>query len=189
MILASKSPRRVQLLSEAGFAFEAVPADIDERAVSAPTPGELVLELAREKASAVERRRAGEGEVVIGSDTVVVLDCRILGKPADAADAARMLRDLSGRSHEVLTGVCAIRDGEELFSFTERAEVEFWDLTERQIEAYVATGEPLDKAGAYGIQGRGRMLVKGIRGDFYNVMGLPVSRLVRELERFGITAE
>ena len=188
MILASGSPRRAQLLSEAGFTFEAVPADVDERAVGAPTPEGLVRELAREKAASVAAARAGAGEVVIGSDTAVVLDGRVLGKPADARDAGRMLRELSGRTHEVLTGVCAVKDGRELFSFAERAEVDFWDLTERQVDAYVATGEPLDKAGAYGIQGKGRMLVKGIRGDFYTVVGLPVSRLVRELERCGITA-
>ncbi len=185
MILASQSPRRSQLLSEAGFSFRCVPARIDERSVERTTPEELVRALACAKAGAVAGE-AGPGEPVVGSDTAVVLDGDVLGKPADANEARAMLRRLSGRTHEVVTGVSVWRDGAEAVNFAETARVEFWDLLDAEIDAYVATGEPFDKAGAYGIQGRGRTLVKGIAGDFYTVVGLPISRLVRELRALGV---
>lgn len=185
MILASQSPRRAQLLAEAGFAFRAVPSPFDERLVTCPTPHDLVAALARGKAAAVASQEGNE-EMVIGSDTVVVLDGTVLGKPVDAQDAWRMLRGLSGRSHQVMTAVCLMHGNTELETFTECARVTFWPLSDGEIERYVASGEPFDKAGAYGIQGKGRMLVKGIEGDFYTVVGLPISRLARELARFGV---
>lgn len=155
---------------------------------------ELVGRLARQKAEASRQAASGLGVqdpdgLLVASDTIVWDDAgHVLGKPADVADAKRMLRELSGHVHHVSTGCCVFvlgPDGEELRaeSFVETTDVEFWPLSEAQIDAYVATGEPLDKAGAYGIQGRGRVLVRGIRGDYFTVVGLPVSRLVREIEQ------
>lgn len=188
MILASRSPRRSELLSEAGYRFRCVPAGIDERAVAADSPEGLALSLARAKAAAVAGA-ALPGEAVIGSDTAVILDGRVLGKPADDDDARRTLAALSGRTHQVVTGVSVQRDGSELAGFSEEARVTFWPLEPAEIDAYVATGEPRDKAGSYGIQGLGRMLVKGIEGDYYTVVGLPVSRLARVLRGLGIAPE
>lgn len=187
MILASQSPRRRQILQEAGFSFKTIPSAFDEDQISADTPETLVARLAAGKASDV-CSQAAPGEAVVGSDTVVVLDGNVLGKPKDAADACRMLQRLSGRTHEVMTGVSIWRDGQEVGGFVEKTAVAFWDLSPAQIDAYVASGEPLDKAGAYGIQGYGRLLVKGIEGDFYNVVGLPIARLARELHRLGINS-
>lgn len=183
MILASQSPRRRELLAEAGFAFSAVASSFDESTVVADDPAELVMALAREKAAAVAREHPGE--VVVGSDTVVALGDEVLGKPVDDADAARMLRALSGRAHTVHTGV-AIVDGTSSDVFVSSTEVVFWDLTDEEIDSYVASGEPRDKAGAYGIQGLGRMLVKEIHGDYYTVVGLPVAWLARRLREHGV---
>lgn len=185
MILASQSPRRRQILQEAGFSFRTIPPAFDEDQISADTPEALVAQLAAGKASDV-CNQAMPGEAVVGSDTVVVLDGNVLGKPKDAADACHMLQRLSGRAHEVMTGVSIWRDSQEIGGFVEKTAVTFWDLSPARIDAYVASGEPLDKAGAYGIQGYGRLLVKGIEGDFYNVVGLPIARLARELHRLGI---
>ena len=181
MILASQSPRRRELLADAGIEFRAIASDFDEHLVSCDDPHELVLRLSAAKARAVERH-ALPHEPVIGSDTVVLLDGQVLGKPRDAADAAHMLGMLSGRTHEVATGVCVVVDGEEAVSFVSTAQVRFWDLSPEEIDAYVATGEPYDKAGAYGIQGKGRLLVRSIAGDYYAIVGLPIARLVRELK-------
>ena len=188
MILASQSPRRRELLAQAGFALEVVPADIDETRAPGETPVELVGRLAREKAEAVRATldRAPADGLLVAADTIVWMGDEALGKPADDEDAAAMLRSLSGRTHHVSTGVCALLLGEGACrqaegSFVETTDVTFWELTEDQIGAYVATGEPCDKAGAYGIQGTGRLLVRGIAGDYANVVGLPVARLVREL--------
>ena len=188
MILASQSPRRRELLEAAGFELRVVPASIDEARRAGEGPVALVERLAREKAAAVADRLGDEagGEPVVAADTIVWTDDgAVLGKPADDADAARMLRELSGRTHHVSTGVCLLapaRDGHRARqSFVETTDVTFWELTDAQVDAYVASGEPADKAGAYGIQGAGRMLVRGIRGDYENVVGLPVARLVREL--------
>lgn len=188
MILASQSPRRRELLQDAGFDLEIVPADIDETRLPGEKPVELVLRLATEKAESV---RSGLSHVpadglLVAADTIVWIDDEALGKPTDTQDAARMLRELSGRTHSVSTGVCAMRlDGQANLAartaFVETTEVTFWDLSDAAIAAYVACGEPLDKAGAYGIQGAGRLLVRGIRGDYSNVVGLPIARLVREL--------
>lgn len=188
MILASQSPRRRELLSAAGFDLEVVPADIEETRLPGEKPVELVGRLASEKAEAVRASltsAAGDG-LLVAADTIVWMGDEALGKPSDAPDAARMLRELSGRTHQVSTGVCALLLNDDATvaarsRFVETTEVTFWDLTDAEIDAYVQTGEPLDKAGAYGIQGAGRLLVRGIVGDYCNVVGLPLARLVREL--------
>ncbi len=187
MILASQSPRRIELMQEAGYAFDVVPADIDESPLPNETPLELVERLAADKAELVAQTAAQADEIVIAADTIVAIDGEKLGKPANEAEATAMLKRLSGRSHQVATGVCIIK-GEEVRSFTTITEVTFYDLTEEEIEAYVTSGEPMDKAGAYGIQGKGgRMLVRSIKGDFYNVVGLPVARLKRAIDAFSPT--
>ena len=180
IILASASPRRRELLAQAGFEFEVVTSDVDEVVDPSLTPDKLVMSLARQKAQAVAQNRADCA--VIGSDTVVVLDGKVLGKPRDEADAVRMLESLSGRKHEVYTGVCIAFAGE-THCFFERTSVNFCELDGEQIKAYVATGEPMDKAGAYGIQGKGCVLVEGIEGDYFNVVGFPVSRFCREYKK------
>lgn len=188
MILASQSPRRYELLSDAGFSLEVVPADIDETRLPGENPVDLVVRLAAEKAEAVRTQlsRQPEDGLLVAADTIVWMGGEALGKPTDADDARRMLEELSGRTHFVSTGVCAMvlaADGScaAQTSFAETTEVTFWNLSSAEIDAYVATGEPLDKAGAYGIQGAGRLLVRGISGDYSNVVGLPIARLVREL--------
>ena len=189
MILASQSPRRRELLADAGFELTIIPAQIDESRLPDETPVELVGRLAAEKAETV-RASLGAGvrdDLLVAADTIVWMGDEALGKPSDASDAAAMLRELSGRTHHVSTGVCAMRlspGGEPMAKtrFVETTDVTFWELTEAEVAAYVATGEPLDKAGAYGIQGAGRMLVRRVDGDYPNVVGLPVARLVRELD-------
>lgn len=187
MILASQSPRRIELMREAGFDPTIIPADIDET----PQPGEdpiaLVGRLATSKAQAVAQAHAAPDELVVAADTIVTLDGKVLGKPVDAADARRMLQLLSGRTHQVATGVCIARagDSEPPTSFVDVTDVTFFPLTEAEINQYVASGEPMDKAGAYGIQGvGGRMLVRGINGDFYTVMGLPIALVKRAIDAF-----
>lgn len=190
MILASQSPRRRELLEQAGFDLVVMPADIDETPLDGETPVELVARLATSKAAAARPAlvRCPQDGPLVAADTIVWTDEGTpLGKPADEDDAARMLEALSGRTHHVSTGVCLIAclpDGTLAeTTFVETTSVTFWDLTDDEIASYVATGEPLDKAGAYGIQGVGRQLVRGISGDYANVVGLPVSRLLRELAR------
>lgn len=179
IILASASPRRSELMTLAGFRFDVVCADIDEIVPEKALPQEVVMSLALQKAQAVAKDH--RKSAVVGSDTVVALDGKILGKPRSEKEAAEMLRSLSGRIHKVYTGV-AIVFGEKVTSFFEETEVEFYTLTDQEILDYVATGEPMDKAGAYGIQGRGAVLVKRINGDYFNVMGLPISKVYRELK-------
>lgn len=179
IILASASPRRSELMTLAGFRFDVICADIDEIVPEKALPQEVVMSLALQKAQAVAKDH--RKSAVVGSDTVVALDGKILGKPHSESEAAEMLRSLSGRSHKVFTGV-AIVCGEKVTSFFEETEVEFYPLTDQEILDYVATGEPMDKAGAYGIQGRGAVLVKRINGDYFNVMGLPISKVYRELK-------
>ena len=185
MILASQSPRRIELMREAGYDVTVIPADIDETALPGEDPFTLVERLARMKAATVAAHHGELGETVVAADTIVTLDGEILGKPHDAVDARRMLRELSGRTHQVATGVCVTHAGaaeDTVRSFVDITDVTFYELTDAQIDAYVESGEPVDKAGAYGIQGaRGRMLVRGIDGDFYNVVGLPIARLARVL--------
>ena len=188
MILASSSPRRFQLLSEAGIDFRVIPSDYDESQLrSEPhAPAALVMQLARRKAFSVAEKHAEPGEPVIGADTIVVVDGEVLGKPRSEADARDMLFSLSNRTHEVMSAVCVVRDGEAIIGFTERTRVRFYNLSPAEIDAYIATGEPMDKAGAYGIQGIGRLLVRDIKGDYYTVVGLPIARLVRELRQQGL---
>jgi septum formation protein len=182
LILASKSPRRAELLGRLGLEFTIVPADIDESYIDSEMPAAHAERLAREKALTIAS--AHPEAVVVGSDTIVILDHDLLGKPIDAADAVRMLRLLSGREHEVFTGV-AVAIGKTVFSELERVTVRFRHLDHSECEAYVATGEPMDKAGSYGIQGFGSALVESISGDYFAVMGLPVVRTLRLLERAG----
>lgn len=181
IILASASPRRREILAQAGFEFEVKTSDVTEVIDPALKPGELVMSLAFQKAQAVASLDADS--VVIGADTVVVLDGKVLGKPRSEEDARQMLRHLSGRMHEVYTGVCLIFQ-EKTHSFFESTRVNFCELSDEQIAAYVATKEPMDKAGAYGIQGKGCILVEGIEGDYFNVVGFPASRFCREYKKF-----
>lgn len=189
MILASQSPRRIELMDEAGFTCRVIPADIDETPHEGEQPLDLVGRLAKDKALCVASEHAHAGEIVVAADTIVTIDGVILGKPADAQDAKRMLRLLSGRTHQVATGVCVARanaagDTAEpvLQNFVEVTDVTFYALDEDAIDEYSQSGEPLDKAGAYGIQGKGgRMLVEKIDGDFYNVVGLPIARVARTI--------
>jgi septum formation protein len=166
------------MLEQLGLRLEVKPADTDEAPLPAEPPGDYVRRVAREKARAVN------GETVLAADTVVVLDSAILGKPRDAEDARRMLRALSGRRHEVMTGVCAARGGrEEVLAVT--TEVRFARLTEERIAWYVGTGEPLDKAGAYAVQGVGGALVEEVRGSVSNVVGLPLAETMSLLASLG----
>ena len=179
LILASGSPRRRELLQRAGFEFRVLTSDADERYSAQLQPLEVAPFLARQKARAVAATLTAEQlehSVLVGADTIVALDGVIYGKPADDADARRMLGELSGRTHQVITGVCIIAGGQEQ-CLAELTDVSFRSLDEDEIAAYVASGEPLDKAGAYGIQGHGALLIKGIEGDYYSVMGLPVAPL------------
>jgi septum formation protein len=178
LVLASASPRRQELLRNAGITFEVQPAHIAED----PKPGEAARacaeRLAREKALAVARQRPED--CVLGADTVVVVDRELLGKPSDAADAARMLRMISGREHLVITGVCLVIGGETTVS-SEATVVTVSEITEKEIADYVATGEPMDKAGAYAIQGIASRWIPRIAGDYSNVVGLPVALVWRML--------
>lgn len=180
LILASASPRRRELLKLFHIPFSVEIADIDETMDSRAAPFEEVARVSREKALAVE---AAEDAVVLAADTIVVCAGRVLGKPHSPQEATDMLRLLSGRSHQVMTG-CALRRGSRVESFTEVTELTFRPLTEAEIARYVATGEPMDKAGAYGIQGGGALFCTHMVGDYYNVMGLPVCRLYTALKHF-----
>jgi septum formation protein len=181
VILASQSPRRRELLSLVGIAHEVRPADIDERYLPGESPRAHAERLAREKAEKIREPEA----VVIGSDTIVVVDGDVLGKPRDETDAARMLRRLSGRSHTVITAIAVAWRGR-VESGIEEVEVTFHPLTDADIAGYVATREPMDKAGAYGIQGFGATIVARVDGDYFAVMGLSLQRLVRLLGRLGL---
>lgn len=178
VILASASPRRQELLRYAVKDFTICPADIDETLPENISPKESAEYLAIQKAKAVAEKH--EFDTVIGCDTVVISDDEIMGKPKNINIAREMLRKLSGKCHSVITGVCIIDHGR-IYSFSECTEVEFYELSDKEIDDYVNTGDPMDKAGAYGIQSEGCILVKGIRGDFFNVVGLPVGRLKRYL--------
>ncbi|MEQ2439863.1 Maf family protein [Solibaculum intestinale] len=179
LILASASPRRRELLERAGLSFACIPARGEEIIQKGTRPEQAALTLAQQKA--LEVAKARPLDTVIGADTIVVLDGMIMGKPRDEADAVRMLTLLSGREHLVLTGVCVVNKGH-AHSFVQQTKVKFYPLAPAKIRAYVRTGEPMDKAGAYGIQEKGMALVEGIEGDFFNVMGLPIARLLRLLE-------
>ena len=184
IILASQSPRRRELLERMGITdFKVIPAKGEEIATRTLTTDQLVEELSRRKCAEVAALRPKD--LVIAADTMVFLKNRRLGKPADEAEAFAMLSALSGRTHTVCTGL-TVRQGDQVLSGAERTTVRFRPLTEGEIRSYIATGEPMDKAGAYGIQDRGALLVEGIEGDFFNVMGLPVLRLSRMLRTFGV---
>ena len=178
VILASQSPRRKELLGLLLEDFQVEVSQADESVDWSMGARKAVEELALRKARAVACRHPGD--TVIGSDTVVVLDGQVLGKPADEADAARMLRALSGRRHQVCTGVGVISPAGER-SLVSVTQVEFYPLTDEEIRWYVSTGEPMDKAGAYGIQGKGCRFIRGIEGDYFTVVGLPVAALARIL--------
>jgi septum formation protein len=180
LVLASQSPRRSEILRQAGIEFTVRIADVDEAVIVGETPEEYVQRLAVDKASAVQ---AAETEIVLGADTTVVIDGEILAKPADAADARRMLKLLSGRRHDVLTGIC-LRRGPQIVRDYSMTGVVFAPLSEKEIADYVASGEPMDKAGAYAIQGLACKFVERIEGDYFNVMGLPVSLVFRHLREF-----
>ena len=182
--LASASPRRQAILRQMGFSFTVTPSHIEETIVPGAAPDAAVSDLARRKAEALPVILRDD-DVVLGADTVVTIDGIILGKPVNADAAAQMLRLLSGRTHEVYTGVF-LKTRRESETFVCRAEVTFYPLTDADIAGYIATGEPMDKAGAYGIQGRGCMLTRSLSGDFYTVVGLPAGETARRLRRLGI---
>jgi len=181
VILASASPRRRELLALIGVPHDVRPANIDETRLPHEPPAVYAERMAREKAVAVHEPDAA----VIGGDTIVVVDGDVLGKPTDEADAARMLRRLSGRSHLVMTGVAVAWQGQ-VRAEVEQVSVTFRELSDDEIARYVATREPMDKAGAYGIQGYGATIVTRVDGDYFAVMGLPLNRLVRMCERAGL---
>lgn len=183
LILASSSPRRKELLENLHLQFEVSSSDVDESFDPVLTPGEIVKELAHRKANAVFNKHPDS--YVIGSDTVVVKDGAVLGKPGSSKEAFTMLKSLSGTIHSVYTGVSILTPEKNAITFYEKTDVVFWELTDEEINSYIGTGEPFDKAGAYGIQGIGSMLVKSISGDYFSVVGLPVSRTVRELRKAG----
>ena len=173
VILASQSPRRKELLGLLNIPFTIRVADIDEAMDPAIDPAKEVLRVSRLKACAISREPE---DVVIAADTIVVCDGRVLGKPTDEADAYRMLRMLSGKTHQVITGLCVLR-GEKAITHAEVTDVCFRELTDAEILAYIRTKDPMDKAGSYGIQSGGALFVEKIVGDYYNVVGLPVCRL------------
>lgn len=189
IILASNSPRRREILAAAGIRFEVIPSEIEEN-ITADSPEELVKGLSLLKCTDVAKRM-GPGFTVIGADTIVVHDGQIMGKPKDGADAFNMLKSLKGDTHAVYTGVTVIdTDTGKKMTFNERCEVRMFDVSNEAIRKYIETGEPMDKAGAYAIQGRGAFLVERINGDFYTVMGLPIARLMKVLyEEFGLKWE
>ena len=196
IILASSSPRRRELMAQAGFAFEVLVSEADET-IEAETPGEMVEVLSERKAATVaeEIKKQGfaeESVLLVGADTMVAIDGKKLGKPKDEKGAEEMLEELSGRTHQVYTGVTLIRlkkaeNGsilQESRTFSEGTDVSFYPLTKEEIRSYIATGEPMDKAGAYGIQGKAAVFVKEIKGDYNNVVGLPIARLYQELKNW-----
>jgi septum formation protein len=177
LVLASQSPRRSEILKQAGIAFVVRSASVDETARAGESPCDYVRRLARDKALAAGPR---PGEMVLGADTTVVVDEKMLAKPEDADDARRMLSLLSGRRHQVLTGICLAHDGEIITDFAE-TQVWFVEISTPEIDEYVASGEPMDKAGAYAIQGLASKFVERIDGCYFNVMGLPISMVYRYL--------
>lgn len=186
LVLASRSPRRAEILRAAGIPFTVRAAEVDETPLPGERPETYVRRIARAKAFAVE---AAPGEIVLGADTTVVAGSAMLGKPVDAADARRMLALLSGRSHEVLTGICLRRENAELVEDWAATRVWFTDLTGREIEEYAASGEPMDKAGGYAIQGLASKFIERVDGCYFNVVGLPVAMVYGHLKRISRGAE
>ncbi|OES44236.1 Maf family protein [Domibacillus iocasae] len=183
IILASSSPRRKELLTQAFIPFTVQPAHADETIEPGTHPAAAVEQLALKKAAAVFTEHPNAA--VIGADTVVVSDERILGKPETEEEAMQMLSSLSGRTHAVYTGVAIVSKNERVV-FHEKTVVEFWELTKADMAAYIETGDPFDKAGGYGIQTAGALFVKAIHGDYFNVVGLPISSLYRRLKQMGL---
>ena len=183
LILASGSPRRRELLNMTGLKFEVVTSDANESIPEDTDPGLAALILSERKALAVAATEKGKGNVVIGADTIVSLNGKKFGKPKDADDAFRMLSELSDRTHTVYTGVAIVNSDLTVNKFVEATEVHFYPLSDSQIRDYIATGEYRDKAGGYAIQGGGAVFVSGIIGDYYNVMGLPIGRLMQEMSK------
>lgn len=179
LILVSSSPRRRDILKQLVTSFEIISSNVDESVDKNLPPEEIVMNLAKRKASSVANNQ--QDAFIIGADTIVVFKNQILGKPADYDEAKQMLTTLSGNTHSVYTGTCII-NGNDKRVFYEKADVTFWELTEEEIDRYIRTGEPLDKAGSYGIQGYGATLVKSIHGDFYAVVGLPIAKLYHTLK-------
>jgi len=180
LILASQSPRRSELLQQAGIQFISRPTNVDETVLAGESPESYVKRVAEEKATAVD---AGPADIVLGADTVVVIDGQILGKPRDESDALRMLEALAGREHTVLTGICLRRSTETILDVAE-TRVWFLQLTQRELQEYVATGEPMDKAGAYAIQGLASKFIRQIEGSYTNVVGLPIELVYQHLRRW-----
>lgn len=189
LILASASPRRAEILHDAGFTFQVMSSAVDETPYPDESPHELVQRLADAKAELVAARAVGPA-IVLAADTEVVLDGRIFGKPRSAGDARRMLENLSGRTHSVLTGVSLIRlPDAERRQFVETTSVHFSPLDPEEISRYLATGEPHDKAGGYAIQGRAGRYIPRIEGDYFNIVGLPLARVVQALADLGWTED
>ena len=178
LILASASPRRKELLEKFGVPFVIRVADIDETMDSSKAPFDEVARVSRCKALAVEKE---SDDILVAADTIVVCEGKVLGKPCSEAHAKAMLRLLSGRDHQVMTG-CTVLRGDQAVTFTEVTDIHFRDLTDREIDRYVASGEPMDKAGSYGIQGGAALFCDRMMGDYYNVMGLPLCRLGQVLK-------
>ena len=188
LILASASPRRKELLKNLGYAFSIEVCDLDENS-DKTKPYELVMDLAQTKAKAIMDMHAGEDVIVIGADTVVANESEILGKPRDLEHAKEMISSLQGKIHQVYTGVCLYwNDGKinRNLTFYEKTDVEVYPMTPEEIEAYVATKECVDKAGSYAIQGLFSPYIKGISGDYNNVVGLPVARIYQEIKKLGL---
>ena len=185
-ILASQSPRRKQLLEQVNLSFSIKPSRVEEKVNMEDTPEDIVVSLATQKAEDVFKRFPDS--VVLGADTIVVHNDRILEKPVDHKNAREMLERLSGQTHFVYTGVSIVSE-EKNISFYEKTEVEFYSLSEEEISSYIKSGDPFDKAGGYGIQGIGATLVKKINGDYFTVVGLPIAKVVRALKDFPLTKQ
>lgn len=185
LVLASASPRRREILNNLGYDFTVRPSNAEEIIDGNQTPAETVESLASQKAQSVALS-AADDEIVLGADTVVVYDGKILGKPTDKKDAENMLHTLSGKTHEVYTGVCLADRNGVLNCFSVCTKVKFYPLSDDEITRYIDSGEPMDKAGSYGIQGKGCYLVEGIEGDYFNVVGLPAARTARALNLFNV---
>ena len=183
LILASASPRRKELLAKTGFSFDIIPAK-GEETITKTIPAEVVMELSQQKAREIAEQQT-EDCIIIGADTIVAKGDTIMGKPKDAADAYRMLEMISDDCHQVYTGVTIIRTGKQMESitFAEKTDVYLYPISEKDIHDYIESGDPMDKAGAYGIQGDFAIHVKGIEGDYYNVVGLPIGRVYQELKK------
>ncbi|MBT9767650.1 Maf family protein [Anaerotignum faecicola] len=183
LILASASPRRKELLEKIGLPFTVQPAKGEER-ITQKSPAAVVMELSRQKAEEIAAAQT-EDCIIIGADTVVARGDKIMGKPKDAADAKQMLRSIADDCHQVYTGVTLIRTGAhpQSVTFQEKTDVFLYPISDAELDAYIASGDPMDKAGAYGIQGDFAIYVKRIAGDYYNVVGLPIGRVYQELKR------